>query len=172
MNYDQYGRPRLVEQDIVELLYTNPDLDLSLVSIADPDRYNRSIQELQVDLDPIQLYQELDLTLEQFDSNNQQCWFMPDNYQNLDIAAWVLQQCTSEPELQRVGEELLMFQDRNLFDLLKYLKYLVDTMREHDIVWGVGRGSSVASFVLYKIGVHKINSLYYDLPITEFLKES
>jgi len=53
---------------------------------------------------------------------------------------------------------------------LKYLKYLVDTLRANNIVWGVGRGSSVASFVLYLIGIHRINSLYYDLPITEFLK--
>ena len=57
-----------------------------------------------------------------------------------------------------------------MFMLLKYLKYLVDTMRNNNIVWGVGRGSSVASFVLFLIGVHKINSLYYDLPIEEFLK--
>jgi DNA polymerase III alpha subunit len=60
--------------------------------------------------------------------------------------------------------------DRNLFQLLQYLKYLVDTMRKHNIVWGVGRGSSVASYVLYLIGVHKINSMYYDLDIEEFLR--
>lgn len=171
MNYDRYGRPRLSEQDLVELLYKEPDLDLTNVEIVDPERFNCSIQELQIDLNPIKRYQDLDLSLEQFDTANQKIWFMPEKYQNLDIAAWVLEHCDNEPELQRAGEELLLFQERNLFDLLKYLKYLVDTMREHDIVWGVGRGSSVASFVLYKIGVHKINSLYYDLPITEFLKE-
>jgi DNA polymerase III alpha subunit len=57
-----------------------------------------------------------------------------------------------------------------MFILLKYLKYLVDTMRENNIVWGVGRGSSVASFVLFLLEVHRINSLYYDLSIDEFLK--
>jgi DNA polymerase III alpha subunit len=45
-------------------------------------------------------------------------------------------------------------------------------MREHGVVWGVGRGSSVASYVLFLIGIHKIDSLYYDLPIDEFLKEA
>ena len=54
--------------------------------------------------------------------------------------------------------------------MLCYLKYLIDTMRENSIVWGVGRGSSVASFVLYKIGVHRINSLYYDLDFNEFMR--
>jgi DNA polymerase III alpha subunit len=54
--------------------------------------------------------------------------------------------------------------------LLFYLKYLVDAMRENKIVWGVGRGSSVASYVLYLIGVHRIDSIKYDLDIKEFLK--
>ena len=57
-----------------------------------------------------------------------------------------------------------------MFDLLRYLKFLVDTMRKHNIIWGVGRGSSVASFVLFLLGIHRINSLYYDLSIDEFLK--
>ena len=57
-----------------------------------------------------------------------------------------------------------------MIDLLCYLKYLVDTMREHNIVWGVGRGSSVASYCLYLLGVHKIDSIKYELDIREFLK--
>jgi hypothetical protein len=69
-----------------------------------------------------------------------------------------------------VGEELLLYQERDLFPLLCYIKYMVDTFRANNIVWGLGRGSSVASYVLYLIGVHKIDSIYYDLPITEFLK--
>jgi DNA polymerase III alpha subunit len=63
-----------------------------------------------------------------------------------------------------------MYQERGLMDLLRYLKYLVDVMRANRVVWGVGRGSSVASFVLYKLGVHRINSLHYELDSTEFLR--
>jgi DNA polymerase-3 subunit alpha len=95
---------------------------------------------------------------------------MPDEYRSLDIAAWVLDQCSTDAELQRCGEELLLYQERDAFDLLRYMKYLVDTMRAQKVLWGVGRGSSVASFVLYKIGVHRINSMYYDLDPREFLK--
>jgi len=65
---------------------------------------------------------------------------------------------------------LLLYIDRELIDLLRYLKYFVDTMRANGVVWGLGRGSSVASYVLYLIGVHRINSMYYDLDIGEFLK--
>ena len=63
-----------------------------------------------------------------------------------------------------------MYQERNLFDLLRYLKYLVDVMTQNHVIWGVGRGSSVASHVLYKLGVHRIDSMFYDLAPEEFLR--
>ena len=50
------------------------------------------------------------------------------------------------------------------------MKYVVDTLRDNNIVWGVGRGSSVSSYVLYLIGIHKIDSVKYALPIDEFFK--
>lgn len=105
-----------------------------------------------------------------YDSNRQKEWFMPDEYKQIDIAEHVLGLCETQEQLQRVGKELLMYQERGLFDLLRYLKYLVDTMREHRIIWGVGRGSSVASYVLYLLGVHQIDSLFYDLNPAEFLR--
>jgi len=49
-------------------------------------------------------------------------------------------------------------------------KYFVDTMQANNVVWGVGRGSSVASYVLYLIGVHKIDSIKYNLDWQEFLR--
>jgi DNA polymerase III alpha subunit len=110
------------------------------------------------------------VSVPQFDYMNQQEWMMPAEYKQLDIAEHLLSLCATDAELQRVGQELLLYNDRNLFDLLRYLKYLVDTMKEHNIIWGVGRGSSVASYVLYLLGVHKIDSMYYDLDPEEFLR--
>lgn len=107
---------------------------------------------------------------EEFDHRNQQRWFMPDQYQQLDIAEYILSLCKTDAELQRCGQELLLFQERGLFDLLRYLKYLVDLMTENRLIWGVGRGSSVASYVLYLLGVHKIDSMYYELDPGEFLR--
>jgi DNA polymerase-3 subunit alpha len=109
-------------------------------------------------------------TLEEWDHRCQANWYMPEKYKQLDIAEHVLSLCTTDVELQRCGQELMLFQERNLFDLLRYLVYLVDVMRENRLIWGVGRGSSVASYVLYKLGVHKINSLYYELDPAEFLR--
>ena len=111
-----------------------------------------------------------DITVEEFDQQHQSTWFMPTEYQDLDIAAYVLGLCDNDVQLQRVGRELMMFQERDLFPMLCYLKYLVDVMRDNGIIWGVGRGSSVASYVLYLLGVHRIDSIYYDLDPGEFLR--
>jgi DNA polymerase III alpha subunit len=95
---------------------------------------------------------------------------MPDQYKSLDIAEHVLSLCATPAQLQRVGHELLLYQEKNLFDLLRYLKYLVDVMTNNSIIWGVGRGSSVASYVLYLLKVHRIDSMYYELQPEEFLR--
>ena len=88
----------------------------------------------------------------------------------MDIAEYILSLCDTDAKLQRCGQELLMYQERGLFNLLRYLKYLVDTLTANQMIWGVGRGSSVASYVLYLLGVHRIDSIYYDLDPSEFLR--
>ena len=113
---------------------------------------------------------DVSLSVDEYDLLNQRNWLMPDEYKELDIAQHIIDLCKTDAEIQRAGQELLMFQERNLFNLLKYLKYLVDTMRSNKVIWGVGRGSSVASYVLYLLGVHKIDSMYYDLDPGEFLR--
>jgi len=168
MRTDIYGQIILNENDLCELYlrdplrtikqaYTETKIELSDILVVD-------------DLPKLIEYIDPKLSVDSFDELNQNLWHMPEEYLSMDIAKWVLDQCKDEIELQRAGEELLLFQDRGMFTLLKYLKYLVDTMRTHNIVWGVGRGSSVASFILFLIGIHRINSLHYDLSIDEFLK--
>ena len=170
MKYDQYGQTYTTSDELCDLLYKNPTLDISLFQVEDSLEYNRSVAELYAELDLLDSYHNIDMSVEEFDRVLQTNWRMPKEYKELDIAAYVLGLCKEEHELQRVGEELILYQERNLFDLLRYLKYLIDTLRKNNIVWGVGRGSSVASYVLFLIGVHKIDALYYQLDIEEFLK--
>lgn len=172
MRYDNYGQAITACQDLCDILYRTPDADLSRFLVDDCDDFNRSIKELHYGAKALTLYAPFDAleTVEQFDLRNQSNWYMPRSYKDLDIAKWLLDRCTTQEELQRVGEELLLYQERNLFPLLQYLKYLVDTLRQHNVVWGVGRGSSVASYILFLLGVHKINSIKYELSIEEFLK--
>ena len=114
--------------------------------------------------------QERSIVPAEFHAQQQANWHMPEQYKNMDIAAHVLGLCTTEAELQRCGKELLLYQERGLFDLLRFMVYMVDVMIQHNIVWGVGRGSSVASYVLYKLKVHRIDSMYYNLDVEEFLR--
>ena len=96
-------------------------------------------------------------------------WFIPNDYcPNLVEVLYSL--CKTEEQTARVNQELELFIKHDMYDLLHVMKYVVDTLRENNIVWGVGRGSSVASYVLHLIGVHKIDSIKYNLPIEEFFK--
>ena len=176
MKLDAYGRSYFTEQEIFEELYKNPNLNIANFNLdCDQDsykqNYNNSVQELKLDWDLLARLENLNnISVSDYHNKNQNSWLMPDSYKDLDIAQYLLDKCSTQHEKQRVSQELLLYQERELFDLLKYMKYLVDTLNSHNIVWGVGRGSSVASYVLFLLGVHKIDSLYYDLDISEFLK--
>jgi DNA polymerase III alpha subunit len=172
-NLNKFGELVFSQQDLVDLVMSDiPVLQNKyefVIEDFDVSRVNQHLEELG---SPTVLAkpQDLSMTVDEFDRRNQQQWFMPQQYQDLDIAAYVLSLCKSQEQLQRVGQELLLFQERELFDLLKYLKYLVDIMQENRMVWGVGRGSSVASYVLFLLGVHKVDSMFYDLDPKEFLR--
>jgi hypothetical protein len=170
MKHDQYGVAYTDTEELFWMLHKNPELNISKFVVTDPSQFNQAVSSMYADMQMLSEYKPKTHGIVEFDQEQQSCWHMPDNYKNMDIAQWVLDQCSNSAELQRAGQELLMFQERELFDLLRYLKYFVDTMRQHNVMWGLGRGSSVASYVLFLIGVHKINSMYYDLDIQEFLK--
>ena len=113
---------------------------------------------------------------DKYNKENETNWYMPEYYKDLSLelvlADRLEQLGYSYNSLQwkRVQDEYAEFEARGLESLLKYMIYLVDVMRENNIVWGVGRGSSVASYVLYLIGVHKIDSVKYNLDFKEFFK--
>jgi hypothetical protein len=150
-------------RNVFELEHLTVDTDVNIEQLAalleDPDM-----------LMTWTLPADNNISVSEFDYTCQGRWFMPDEYKHMDIAEYVLGLCGTQEQLQRCGQELMLFQERNLFDLLRYLKYLVDVMNQHEVIWGVGRGSSVASYVLYKLGVHRIDSMFYDLDPQEFLR--
>lgn len=172
MKTDKFGQMIFGEQDVINLYLQGHDINTLQHLLVDNTIDLETAASILDNVPAFVRYDELaqQQTVEQWDHRCQATWYMPDEYKALDIAAHVLGLCNTEAELQRCGEELLLFQERNLFDLLRYLKYLVDVMTENRLIWGVGRGSSVASYVLYKLGVHRIDSMYYELDPTEFLR--
>lgn len=169
MKRDKYGNMVYTEIDICKMYMENRD---RVFKYALVDKEIKFDPELELTRLPtlIEYIADDSMTVEEFDRLAQSNWLMPQEYKDLDIVVWILDQCTTDEQRQRVGEELLLYVERDLITLLQYMKYLVDTMRANNIIWGVGRGSSVASYVLYLIGVHRIDSMYYDLNINEFLK--
>lgn len=75
-----------------------------------------------------------------------------------------------EERVERVYEELAMFSAQGLDDILRLALYIVDTFEEQNIVWGPGRGSSCCSYLLYLTGLHDVDSVFFSLPIDEFLR--
>lgn len=172
MKLTDYGEVILSEQDIVQALYSGKITSVDNLNIVDANLVEQFNQARKKNADPfseLKLFEQTVKSLEDFDKGNQQKWFMPDDYCP-NLVEMLYGMCNTPEQTERVSLELELFIQHGMYDLLHYLKYLVDTMRENNIVWGVGRGSSVASYVLYLIGVHKVDSLKYDLDIHEFLK--
>lgn len=170
MNRDRYGRRLVSESEVCDLLYADPAVDLSRLELESPDAHNAAIKKNYSELGIIRSLEDISIEPTAWHNANQSHWWMPDAYRDMDIAKLILDACQGEAELQRCGMELLEYQERGLMPLLRYLKYLVDTLKSNGVIWGVGRGSSVASFVLYKLGVHRIDSLHYDLDFKEFMR--
>ena len=108
--------------------------------------------------------------IEDFHKIKLNTWFMPEEYKTFDVEKYCLECCETNEEMQRVKDEMMMFEARKLLPVLQYIKYLVDTLRTNKIVWGVGRGSSLASFILFLLGINKVNPLLHNLDVHEFLR--
>lgn len=168
---DNLGVPRFSNRDLVNMIYSGY-VDKCHVVLCDPsddiDKFNEAMREQY--LPELKQYIPIDVDQKDFDNALQSEWFMPDEYKKLNVHNYILTKCTTQEETARCAEELAEFEGRGMKPLLQYMVYLVDFMRENNIVWGVGRGSSVASYVLYLIGVHRINSIDYELDWHEFLR--
>jgi DNA polymerase III alpha subunit len=171
MKTDSLGIPRFTNRDLIDMIYSGNVEKCHVVLCEesdDIDKFNAAMEEQG--FDKLQKYIPLDVDQKTFDGVCQSEWFMPEEYKAIDVQNWVLNKCTTDKEIARASQELIEFKKRDMNNLLCYMIYLVDFMRENNIVWGVGRGSSVASYVLYLIGVHKIDSIQYDLDWREFLR--
>lgn len=172
MEINQYGNVIISADEAFAAMYSGKINNFHNLFFDEEtvDQFNKAVQKNKDDFKKLDYLQAKSIDLVKFDKENQSNWFMPKNYCP-DLIDQLYSMCINHEQIQRVSLELKLFSKHNMYDLLFYLKYLVDTMRNNNIVWGVGRGSSVASYVLFLIGVHKIDSIKYGLDINEFLKE-
>lgn len=110
-------------------------------------------------------------------------WKIPERYMTMNLRKFLLERLESEVErnpslsdsdieirLERIDDEIERYYQSNLNALLRTTVYIVDVFKEKNIVWGVGRGSACSSYILYLIGIHDIDSVFYDLDIGDFLR--
>jgi len=173
MKLDTLGLPKYDVDDCMDLIYKGKLDTLFKVYVEknlETEQFNQSVKDTGAGQN-LKFYEPLDIGVEEFDQLLQSEWFMPNSYKQFDIEKYLMSVCPNTTESrQRVSEELEKFKQLGYMDLLKFLHFLVNFMKEHNIVWGVGRGSSVASYVLYLLGVHKIDSIQYRLDWQEFIR--
>ena len=94
---DYYGRPIYTERDLVDIYMKNPNQKLKHVLT------NGKIEidpELEIENVPELLEHTLaQVSVADFDEEMRSKWHMPQKYRELDIAAWLLEQCKHEEEI-------------------------------------------------------------------------
>jgi len=168
---DKYGNAMLSVKEGKKALLHGMDIDFTIFDeLHEVDIFNRNSEQILGRKTIIRPPLAEDIDMEVYHDVCAADWNIPESYKDTDIKEFLLLLCDTEIETERVEMEFAMFEERKLVPLLQFLFFIVDYMRKYKIVWGVGRGSSVASYSLYLLGVHKVDSIKYDLPIEEFLK--
>jgi DNA polymerase III alpha subunit len=104
-------------------------------------------------------------------------WNLPDSYKYLDVDEYLIgliekveQDALYEQRLARFELEINLFSTLNLYPVLRTLIYVLDEFKRQNVVWGVGRGSSCSSYLLYLLGLHDVDPVLYDIAITDFIR--
>jgi len=168
---NMYGQAILSSNNLRELLLQGKNIShLNVIFDEEIELFQKHQAELLPEIITFLDAPEEELT---FDDFHQKCadeWIFPVVYQQIDVKSWLLDKCKTQQEIDRVNEEYVLYEERDLIMLLRLFIFLVDYMRKNKFVWGVGRGSSVSSYILYLIGVHRVDSLKYGFDIRDYLK--
>ena len=168
---DDWGRAVYRGEDVIELLFCDCDISkLCITATPEIEAYNRVCDENDKSGYAIGPIVDPTETPDEAIARRQGTWWVPEPFGSMNVRSELLGQCLRPEEIQRVNLEMDMFEERGLLPVLRLMLYLVDRWRSNGVVWGVGRGSSSASYCLFLIGIHKINAILYDLDINEFLK--
>lgn len=166
-----YHRVILTVNDALDALFRGEQIDNWLVNdYNEVVKFQAAASNFDSNVN-IEFPEKLTVTPEEFHKKNQESWLMPNSYLSLDLNSILMSRCDTDEQKIRVIEELNLFKQYDLEILLRFMIYLVDVFQENNIIWGIGRGSSVSSYILFLIGIHKVDSIRYQLDIKDFLRE-
>jgi DNA polymerase III alpha subunit len=178
MIYNDYGHQVYQESDLIQLLISGDSVD-GCTCEDSPDivqfinaNENAGLQTT------ISIYSEPSTPVLEYHKFLSAEYEIPDEYKNLDLVKYVfdlVEKYTFDYDIelvyQRIEEELALFYEYDLENYIRSVIFIIDAFTKNNIIHGCGRGSSVASFILYLIGVHYIDPIKYDINISEFLRK-
>ncbi len=106
-------------------------------------------------------------------------WQLPEEYQKIDLFDYFSQKfernCPhsytiddQQKAIDRIGDELAEVEQRGMVEFMRTVIYIIDELRRNNIVWGVGRGSSCASYLLFLVGLHVVDCVIMNVDPQEF----
>lgn len=168
---DDWGRVVYCTDAACELLFSGHDISgLYVDENSEALSYNRSCELFDKIDKCVSIYQPLETPpIAEHDARSSR-WLLPDEFKDFDVKEMLLQLCENDEQKLRVEEEMVLYEKHGLIPVLRAITSMVAHWKDNGVVWGVGRGSSVASFVLYLIGVTRIDPMKYGLEITDFIR--
>lgn len=112
-------------------------------------------------------------------------WQLPKEYAQLDLAEYLMNaffnqelqdrlkytQTQTDIAIVRIANELEQIEIRHMSQFMRTIIFILDEFKRNNIVWGVGRGSSCASYLLFLIGLHVVDCVIFEVPMEEFFHE-
>lgn len=112
-------------------------------------------------------------------------WRLPDEYKNLNLENRIVGTFMSRsdefikkytPEqydeaMVRIAAEFEQIEKRGMIEFMRTIIYVLDMFRKNGIVWGVGRGSSCACYILFVLGLHSVDCVVHEIPLEEFFHD-
>ena len=87
MKTDNLGRAILEDQEVLECLYNGKDITELNVEKTILDQYNRTVSQLKTGKE-LKVLEDMDP--QSFDAQNQKDWYMPEQFNSIDIESYVL----------------------------------------------------------------------------------
>ena len=170
------------------ILWFDGDSSMSADRMAEILLSGKSIEgihplEIDTSVKKYNMYTDNHLTLKEDVRVFDLSYKIPEEYQNINLQKYILNKLLDvvnrdqitdkdaiEARISRVMTELKLFKEYDMENLVRTTIYIVDKFEENSIVWGTGRGSSCACYCFYLIGLHEVDSIFYDLALNEFFR--
>jgi DNA polymerase III alpha subunit len=156
----------------------DPDKVISYIyKLKNGDVTNLFVNEMTDEIKSYNLLSDHKITVKDSCALRPINWVLPDKYLKFDLDEYLLDLSTRiekdslyDARVNRLCQEICLFKELNLEEVLRTLIYVIDVMTEKNVVWGVGRGSSCSSYLLYLLGLHEVDPVKYEIEISDFLR--